>query len=222
MTDPSPRHTSLDFEVEMRSVRERFASMARCCGDQLQLALEAFWTGSKDLSARVEASDNEVDAYEKSMDEMAFHVLALRQPVASDLRTLTAVLKLVTDLERIGDEAVDIARGTAPASGDAQVMRDRLRRMAETSEKMFHSAVSSFLDEDVAAAQEVRRINGAVDVAYEEVLADSIALTSRHPTEAASAMAGLNAAKCLRRMADHAKNIAEGTLFVARGEEMPR
>jgi phosphate uptake regulator len=68
----------------------------------------------------------------------------------------------------------------------------------------------------------VRRINGAVDVAYEEVLADSIALTSRHPTEAASAMAGLNAAKCLRRMADHAKNIAEGTLFVARGEEMPR
>jgi phosphate transport system protein len=216
------QHMSHDFDAEMQAVRERFAAMAGRCRDQVHRALDAFWTGSKEGRADVEASDGAIDDDEKDIDALALRILALRQPVASDLRTLTALFKLVTDLERIGDEAVDIARGTASAAPDAEPIRLRLRQMAEASEEMLDSAVSSFLDGDAPAAETVRGTAGIVDRLYEEILGDSIAFMSRHPTEVPSAGASMNVAKCLRRIADHARNIAEGTLFVIRGEPMPR
>ena len=222
MDVPEAHHTSRDFDAEMRAVRQQFAAMAERCRNQVHLALDAFWTGSKEKMAEVEASDSAVDADEKSIDALVLHVLALRQPVASDLRTLTALFKLVTDVERVGDEAVDIARGTASTSPEAEPIRVRLREMADKSEKMFNSAVSSFLDGDAMAAEKVRRVNGVIDVLYHEILGDAVALTSRHPTEMVSATASVNVAKCLGRISDHAKNIAEGTLFVVRGEAMPR
>lgn len=221
MADLPERHTSHAIDAEMRAVREQFASMAARCSAQVHRALEAFWTGAADKRAAVEAGDEAIDADEKSMDALLLRVLALRHPVASDLRTLTALFKLVTDLERIGDEAVDIARGVAPASTDAAPILGRLRQMAETSEKMFESAVSSFLKRDAAAAEQVRAVDGVIDDLYDRVLADAVAFMSRVPKEAPSALASLNAAKGLRRIADHAKNIAEGTLFVVRADEMP-
>ena len=222
MLDSSAHHTLREFDAEMRAVRERFASMAARCRDQLQLALDAFWTGSKDKVAAVKASDEAVNADEKAIDALVLRVLALRQPVASDLRALTAVFKIVTDLERIGDEAVDITRGVAPASGDAEPIRARLRQMAEVSEKMFNSAASSFLDRDAAAAGEVLRPDGLVDSLYEGILRDSIAFMTRNPADVASMTAAMNVARGLGRIADHARNIAEGTLFVLRNEAMPR
>jgi phosphate transport system protein len=222
MANPLPHHTSRDFDADIQSIRERFAAMAGRCREQLHLALDAFWTGSKEKMADVEASDRVVDADEKAIDASLLQVLALRQPVASDLRTLTALFKLVTDLERIGDEAVDISRGTAPSSSDAEPIRSHLRKMAETAESMLVAAASSFVHGDAPAAEEVLRVNGVIDVLYRETFTDSIAFMSQHPAEAASATATTNVAKCLGRIADHAKNIAEGTLFVVRGEEMPR
>jgi phosphate transport system protein len=222
MVDRSAHHVSRDFDVEIRAIRAQFAAMAARCRDQIHLALDAFWTGSREEMAAVKASDSGIDADEKTLDELALRVLALRQPVALDLRTLTALFKLVTDLERIGDEAVDIARGSAPTPADAEPIRVRLRKMAESSGTVFDTAVSSFLDGNVQAAEEVHRMNGAIDVLYGEVLGDSIAFVTGHPTEAGSAVASMNVAKCLRRIAQHAENIAEGTLFVVRGEDMPR
>jgi phosphate transport system protein len=220
MADVS-RHTSRDFAAELALIRGRFVTMAERCRAQLHTALEAFWTGSKEKMADVEASDNIVDDDEKSIDASLLNVCALRQPVASDLRMVTALFKLVTDLERIGDEAVDISRGSAPTSNDAEPILVRLRKMAQTSEGMFTSAVSSFAHGDALAAEEVRRVNGVIDLLYHEVLADSIAFMSQHPAQAAAATSTTNVAKCLSRIAEHAKNIAEGTLFVVRGDEMP-
>jgi phosphate transport system protein len=216
------RHTSRDFAAEFELLRGRFVAMAERCRQQLHTALDAFWTGSQEKMADVAASDGVVDDDEKSIDASLLNVFALRQPVASDLRTVTALFKLVTDLERIGDEAVEISRGSAPTSSDAAPILARLRKMAQASESMFMSAVSSFVQGDAPAAEEVRRANGVIDGLYQETLADSIAFMSQHPTQAAAATATTNVAKCLSRIADHAKNIAEGTLFVVRGDEMPR
>ena len=116
----------------MQAAREDFGAMAGRCREQLHRALDAFWTGSKEEMASVEAADGEIDADEKSLDALVLRVLALRQPVASDLRTFTVLFKLVTDLERIGDEAVEIARrnrahlrrGGAHASPPASNGRD--------------------------------------------------------------------------------------------------
>jgi phosphate transport system protein len=163
----SSAHMLRTFDEEMREVQEAFRAMATRCRDQIHLALDAFWSGSKEKADRVEISDASIDADEKSIDDLVLRLLALRQPVASDLRTLTALFKLVTDLERIGDEAVDIARGTVPTSPGAEALRSRVREMAQTSESMFESAVSSFLDRDAAAADAVRRVNGILGATYE-------------------------------------------------------
>ena len=222
MDDRSARLRPHDFEAEMHAVRERFAAMAARGRGQTHLALEAFWTGSKEMSAQVEAADDAIDDEEKAIDALVLRILALRQPVASDLRMLTALFKLVTDLERIGDEAVDIARATGPLPPDVGNTRERLRQMADAIDRMFGAAVRSFLEGNAQLAEEVLRTDDDVEAMHGEILRDCVTLLSRHPAETAPAMGALSVAKCLGRIADHAMNIAEGTLFVVRGDEMPR
>jgi phosphate transport system protein len=222
MGDQQARRLPLDFDAEVISVREQLATMAARCKAQLHLALDAFWTGSKKKMADVEVSDNDVDRDEKAIDALVLRILALRQPVASDLRMLTAVFKLVTDLERIGDEAVEIARATVSNAPDGEPTRERLRRMADATEELVGSAAGSFLEGDGQAAERVCRGNEAIDALYQEIVQVSVDFMSRHPTEIASAMSGMSVAKCLERIAEHAVNIAEGTLFVVHGEPMPR
>jgi phosphate transport system protein len=222
MVDQAERHLPHDFDAEITAVREQLATMAGHCRTQLHLALDAFWTGSKEKMADVEASDNVVDRDEKAIDELVLRILALRQPVASDLRMLTACFKLVTDLERIGDEAVDIARMTVSSAPDGEPTRERLRRMAQATEELVASAATSFLERDVRSAEQARQGKEAVEVLYREILQVSVDFMSHHPTEVVSTMSNMTVAKCLERIADHAGNIAEGTLFVVRGEAMPR
>src|ERR1700722_16353085 len=102
-------HTSRDFEAELRELRAHSLAMGARCERSLQLALESFWNGSHETAGEVEKLDRQIDADEMQIDALVLRILALRQPVAHDLRFLTAALKLVTDLERIGDEAVNIA-----------------------------------------------------------------------------------------------------------------
>jgi phosphate transport system protein len=219
MDDSSARPRSHDFEAEMHAVRERFAGMAARCRGQMHLALEAFWTGSREKIGQVEAADDAIDDEEKAIDALVLRILALRQPVASDLRMLTALFKLITDLERIGDEAVDIARAAGPLPPDIGNARERLQQMADATDKMLGGAVRSFLEGDAQLAEEVLRTDDVVDGMHREILRACVALLSRHPVETAPAMGALSVAKCLERIADHATNIAEGTLFMVQADE---
>jgi phosphate transport system protein len=222
MVDQPGRHLPHDFDADIATVRERLKAMSERCRSQLHLALDAFWTGSKAKMADVEVSDNAIDLDEKAIDEIVLRILALRQPVATDLRMLTSCFKLVTDLERIGDEAVDIARVTVSSGPDGEPTRERLRRMAQTTEGLVAQATSSYLDGDVRSAERVRQDSDAVEILYREILDVSVDFMSKHPTEVVATMCNMSVAKCLERIADHAVNIAKGTLFVVRGEPMPR
>jgi len=222
MDDGSAHPRPHDFEADMHTVRERFAAMAANCQGQVHLGLEAFWAGSKEKSAQVEADDDAIDDEEKAIDALVLRILALRQPVASDLRMLTALFKLVTDLERIGDEAVDIARAAGSLPPDVGNTRERLRQMADTTDKMLGAAVRSFLQGNAQLAQEVLRTDDAVDTLHQEILRDCVGLISQRPADTAPAMGALTVAKCLERIAAHALNIAEGTLFAVQAEPMPR
>lgn len=206
----------------MRALRERLATMSARCQSQLRLALDAFWRGQNDKVADVEALDRVIDRDEKEVDALLLRILALRHPVASDLRMLTASFKVVTDLERIGDEALDIARATASRTQAEDPTEQRLRQMTDAVEAMLATAVNSFLNADEKAATEVRRAVDAVESLYEDVLRETAALTSQQPTKGALAMRNITVAKCLERIADHAANMAQGTLFVIGNEDMPR
>jgi phosphate transport system protein len=212
----------MDFEAQMGHLREAFATMASRCRGQLKGALEAFWTRSAEQANAVKQGDREIDDDEKAIDELLLSILALRHPVASDLRMVTACFKLVTDLERVGDEAVEIARA-APAGpvGDAAVV-SLLRGMATATETMLDGAIGAFLARDDAAAARVLESGNLVDTGYLQVVRDVGAYVMAHPGEAAAAIGTMSVARCLERIASHATNIASGARFAVRDEAMPR
>ena len=213
---------SQDFESEMRSLLARFAQMSERSGDQLHLALDAFWTGSAAKMALVNARDREVDEEEKALDELVLRVLALRQPVALDLRVLTACFKLITDLERVSDEAVGIANAAAAGAPPAEMNVELLKEMAAATEEIFRCATRSFLERDQPLAERVFERDAFIGTLYRDVVAAISDFASKQSDAAAKSLNALNVARCLERIADHAANIAEGTRFVLHDEKMPR
>jgi phosphate transport system protein len=214
-------HTSRDFESELRELRAHSLAMGARCERILQLALEAFWTGSHELSAEVEGLDRQIDDDEMKIDALVLRILALRQPVAYDLRFLTTALKLVTDLERIGDEAVNIAERAKEGHG---IAKDRvgavLKQMSEQAQQMVRDSLDAFVEGDAGRAEAVLQRDDAVDHAYGEVLDAMTDFMRTEPGEIPPAIRVIKVAKYIERIADHATNIAEEVIFMVRGEDV--
>jgi phosphate transport system protein len=214
-------HTSRDFESELRELRAHLLAMGARCERSVQLALKAFIEGSADLIAEVKMLDRHIDRDEMESDELALRVLALRQPVAHDLRLLATAFKLVTDLERIGDEAVNIAERAEEASeGSKLVPHPHLRSMADLTQQMLRDALDAFVDADLARAERVRLGDDAVDDLYGKTLGEMMAFMAQNPERIPAAMGVINVAKYLERIADHATNIAEEVIFMVAGHDV--
>jgi phosphate transport system protein len=216
-----PSHTTHAFDADMRELNERFAAMAARCRSQLETALHAFWTRSRQEAESVSALDDRIDADEREIDALVLRILALRQPVASDLRVLTACLKLVTDLERIGDLAVNIA-DAAVQRGDDGYSPESVRRLAAATVAIVEKATDSFVRRDEAAADAIARAHGDIEALHAAVNDEMVAHVAKSAGAARSVVAAMNAARALERIADHAANLAEGTRFVLHDERMPR
>lgn len=217
----SRSHTSREFEAELREVRAQALSMGARCERSLRLALEAFWTRSEALAAEVVELDRQSDTDEVLIDSLVLRILALRQPVAYDLRFLTTALKLVTDLERIGDEAVNICErareGEAPSDDEA---RELLRRMAEEAQRMVRDALDAFVEGEPERAEQVLARDDVVDAAYGAILARMAKFMAAQTQEIPAAIRVIKVAKYIERIADHATNIAEKVIFMVRGEDV--
>ncbi len=219
-------HTSRDFESELRELRATTLAMGARCERSVRLSLDAFWKGSRELAAEVKELDRHIDRDEMEIDALVLRVLALRQPVAHDLRVLTTALKLVTDLERIGDEAVNIAEraedraGWGERVGALELARADLRLMSENAQQMLRDALDAFVDGEVERAERVRRGDDAVDVLYGKTLMTMTEYMSKHTDEIPAAIGVIKVAKYIERVADHATNIAEEVIFMVRGEDV--
>ncbi len=215
------RHTSRAYEAELEELRSAALGMGSLCRRALDVALDAFRGGSSELATTVEQLDCEVDAREMAIDALVVRILALRQPVASDLRLLTMTLKLVTDLERIGDEAVNIAEraGDGRCDMDAET-RELLDRMSSEAQQMVSAALDAFVTGDSARAEEVLFHDDVVDELYGRAMRGMEAHMVRHPSQIPAALSVMSVAKYLERVADHATNIAEEVIFVVRGEDV--
>jgi phosphate transport system protein len=195
--------------------------MGARCERALQLALEAFWEGSGRLAADVEELDRHIDRDEMDIDALVLRILALRQPVAYDLRFLAGALRLVTDLERIGDEAVNIAERAKEEHGTAQdKVRGDLRTMGEQAQEMLREALDAFVQGEATRAEQVLIRDDAVDELYGRLIRAMTEFMSQHPSMVAEAIRVIHVAKYLERVADHATNIAEEVIFMVRGEDV--
>ena len=214
-------HTSRDFEAELRELRAHSLAMGARCERSLQLALEAFWSGSVETAAEVMQLDRQIDDDEMKIDALVLRILALRQPVAYDLRFLTTALKLVTDLERIGDEAVNIAERAKEGHGIARdKVRDLLKRMSEQAQQMVRDALDAFVAGEAGRAEQVLLRDDSVDDAYGEVLDAMTEFMREEPGEIPAAIRVIKVAKYIERVADHATNIAEEVIFMVRGDDV--
>ena len=218
---PLPTHTSRDFETELRELRAHALAMGARCERSVGLALEAFYAGSRDLALQVEALDDQIDRDEMDIDALVLRILALRQPVAYDLRFLAAALKLVTDLERIGDEAVNIAERSIEDHGDAkEIVLQEIKGMGLSAQEMLREALTAFVDGDVERAEKVLEKDDEVDRTYGAIMRAMSTYMATHSQDVPAGLRVVKVAKYLERIADHATNIAEDVIFLAQGVDV--
>lgn len=215
-------HTSRAYEQELRDLKSRLLAMGGRCESLIQMASRAVEKQDSELAHRVEQSDCTLNAEEMAIDSMTVRILALRQPVGRDLRFLVTALKVVTDLERIGDEAVNMAERAAELAVHAPIapLQAKLVAMAEASSRMVRHALDSFVEEDQAMARSVLREDDEVDRLYGELLRQSMDYIRANPDRVEDGMRIASCAKYCERIADHATNIAEMVVFMVSGDDV--
>lgn len=193
------------------------------CEQLIADALAAIDAGDPSLAEAVDVADRRIDADELAIDDLAVRILAVRSPVGRDLRLLVTVLKVVVDLERIGDEAVNVAERTALLAADVEGLRPGralLPEMGRLGAEMLRLALDALMAEDAALAETVLERDDEVDALHERVLGVATGFMAAHPHQAELAMGLSSASKYLERIADLATNIAEMVVFMVRGVDV--
>lgn len=222
MTSKPTRHTDQQFAAELQDVKDRLLAMGGRCEELIRDAIRAVEEGDSDLARRVEARDAKVNADEVAVDELAVRILALRHPVGRDLRLVVTALKAVVDMERIGDEAVNIAERVPLPDLDALriCLSGRVPEMGSLAVSMLSSALDAFVQEDARAAHRVLVLDDEVDRLHTELLAVAVAFIRENPERARAGMALASCAKYIERIADHCTNIAEMVIYMVDGVDV--
>ncbi len=214
-------HTSREFERELRTLKDRLLSMAGRAEQQIARALEAVSNRDDELAAQVIGEDIKIDQDELEIDEQAFLILARRQPVASDLRFIMLALKIVTDLERIGDLAVNIAKrerdlrryAPAPASRRIELLGQKVLTALQQT-------LDAFVSEDADAAERVIAADTEIDALNMHFIADVISDENQSAHDVARSLALSSVSRYLERIGDHTTNIAEMIIYYVRGRDV--
>jgi phosphate transport system protein len=216
-----PEHSSRAFEAELRELRAQLLAMGARCERIVRLAFDGFRQPTPDVMHTVSALDVQIDRDELAIHALILRILALRQPVAGDLRFLATALRLVTDLERIGDEAVNIAeRAAEEDTGIERVVLEDLAAMADAALGMLHLALEAFVNADDEQAARVLASDDEVDHRYAVIVETMVARMTEHPADVRSGLRTIRVAKYLERIADHATNVAEEDIFMISGDDV--
>lgn len=216
-------HTSKQFDAELEGLRGRVLEMGGLVEEQIKLALDAMTSGDLDLCERVERNDHKVNDLEVEIDEDVSSIIARRQPAAGDLRMLLTVVKTITDLERIGDEADKIARMTKLIYSKDRLQLPRtteIRHMSQMALQMLRSSLDAFARLDLPTSAEVVRQDRAVDEEFRGILRQLITFMMEDPRTISLAIETLFIAKAIERIGDHAKNISEYVIYMVKGKDV--
>lgn len=218
MPENAMRHTDREYEQELVALRNTVLRMGARVEQMIGSSLEAFERHDLALARTTAAHDVEIDRLEMEIDERCVRVLARRQPVASDLRFITTTLKIVTDLERMGDLAVNLCERVQELdSGSLPSVRQSLIEMGRTAMDMVHEALDAFIQADAARAERVIQRDGAVDASYAKVFPELLGHMMQDVSSVPTAQKLQSVAKYLERVADHATNIGEMVVYMVRG-----
>ena len=217
-----PEHISKQFDAELEAVRSRVLQMGGLVEEQIVKAVEGLASGDLAALDRVIEDDHRVNAMEVGLDESCSQIIARRQPAASDLRLVLAIIKTITDLERIGDEAEKIAR-MAKLIHEAErvhLPRLELKHVANLALAMLRKALDAFARLDVASALQVVKQDRGVDDEFRSILRQLITFMMEDPRTISRCLETLFMAKAIERIGDHAKNMAEYVVYMVEGRDV--
>ena len=215
-------HISQQFNSELEEIRSHVLAMGGLVEEQIRNATQALVEGDVSLAEAVISKDVDVNKAEVSIDEECTHIIARRQPAATDLRLVIAVIKTITDLERIGDQAERVARmGTRLAEVERPKNNyHELQNMGEHVAKMVHGALDAFARSDVDAAIKVSKEDEHVDQEYDGLMRQCLTFMMEDPRKITQMLDIMWAARALERIGDHAKNICEYVIYLVKGKDV--
>ncbi|OQS33198.1 phosphate signaling complex protein PhoU [Chromobacterium haemolyticum] len=216
-------HISKQFDMELETIRTRVLQMGGLVEQQILSAVEALLAGDIDKLDKVIAEDALVNAMEVTIDDDCLHIIARRQPAASDLRIVFTVIKVITDLERIGDEAKKIARmgKTIYQSERYQMPRFReIEKMADSALGMLRRALDAFARLDTSAALELAEADQELDEDFAAELRQLITFMMEDPRTISMSIDTLFISKAIERIGDHATNISEYVVYLVKGKDI--
>jgi phosphate transport system protein len=216
-------HTYKQYDAELEAVRAKVLKMGGLVEQQIVSALESLVSVNPKLAQEVMESDHLVNALEVQVDEDCSHIIARRQPTAGDLRMIMMVVKTVTDLERIGDEATKIARVAQKIYESDRMYKTRfteINNMVALAHQMLRTSLDGFARLDVAKTIEVARQDEQVDEQFRAAMRQLVTFMLEDPRTISMSLEVLFVAKAIERIGDHAKNISEYVIYMVKGKDV--
>jgi len=209
------------FTEELSSLRQDVLAMATRVEENLGKALAALRTRNPELAAEVRANDAEVDALQYKIEDNAAIIIATQQPVARDMREMITIFKLTSNIERVGDHAVHLARAAKKLAkrGDSPFKaQEHLEKMAEIGQVMIRAAISAFMNKDAQAARDTAAMDSKIDDEHKELTENILKVMKKNPDLVKSALQILHTSNQLERLGDHITNICEAIIYMIEGK----
>ena len=216
------RHISRKYDEALEDVRTSVLEMGGLVEEQITNALAALAEFDSEIGERVVRDDYKINRLEVQIDEECTRILALHQPAASDLRLVIAIIKTITDLERMGDEAEKIGRTAIRLAGGAprRMRYAGVRNLGRHVQQMVHQSLDAFARLDVEAAVDIAREDKTVDLEYAACMRELVTYMMEDPRRISEVLDMIWCARALERIADHAKNIGEYIVFLVKGKDI--
>ncbi|MEG1641871.1 MAG: phosphate signaling complex protein PhoU [Synergistaceae bacterium] len=206
------------FDIELQELKNNLIKMGTLCESGFVEAIKAFLEKDTSYYEKMKITEERIDEEEKNIEQQCMRLILHQQPVAKDLRMVSSALKMVTDLERIGDQSCDIAELTQYTSDGEIPLYDDIKTMSQEASKMLTNAIDSFVKQDLTLAKEVIEYDDNVDILFFKIKKDLIELLRKEVENPETVIDILMVAKYLERIADHATNVAEWVVFSITGE----
>ncbi len=209
------------FDEELKDLRQKLLRMAGIAQEMIGLAVQALVDRKKELTEKVFSLEETVNHLEIEIEEDVLRLMALRQPIAGDLRLLTAILKINNDLERVADQAVNISETVIYLLREPPLkpLID-IPQMAKLAQKMIQNSLEAFVREDAALANQVCKDDDEVDRLNDQVFRELLTYMMENPKSITRAVDLILVSRNLERIADHATNISEDVIFIVEGKNI--
>ncbi|MCL2525270.1 MAG: phosphate signaling complex protein PhoU [Betaproteobacteria bacterium] len=219
----SQHHVSSQFDEELSRLRTHVLQMGGLVETQVLAAIDAYANGEVGGIKAIVDGDRRINELEKSIDDDCAHVIAKRQPTASDLRLVLGIGKIVTDLERSGDLAKKIAKGVRRIHGNGHPPGQfgvGIRHLAEAALNLVRQALDAFARLDTAAARQVIALDDEIDVEFKSIIRQLITHMMEDPRTITTAIDIITIARAIERIGDHAKNVSEQVIYIVEGRDI--